>query len=623
MNTSKLTQAARAAIAAALLAVLWVSAAFSQDLPPVPLRDTVLSRPPMQYQLETLQQQAAASRLPLAEFIRESRLDAFIFDAEYRVFVNIAGSPGSPPLAEQAVLPFGGVITSDWKNYASAWIPIAQLTAVAESLPKGYYMRATMRPTLDDIAGWGPANIGSDHYRDSSANGKGIVIAIIDGGFDSLTEARANGDVPSATRTTEIDCSHGPCTTGNTVNYGGIHGTACLETVYDHCPQARYRLYKVSGPVGTGNAVDDAIANGVDIISHSQSRYNQGWDDDTGPYCDAVEDAGDAGIIFFTSSGNRARTHYQGTFSDADTDGWHNYSGTDETINISMPSNGDASFYLAWDTSGGTTNYDLYLLDNALDTIIKAGDTGELYEEFWWRNTDASSQTVHLVVRRLSGPSAEFELFMHGDGTWQQYIVAANSNTSPSNSTHPYVISVGAVNSENFDSPTGDTGIIASYSSQGPSNSGMTLPDLCGVTADTGFIYGIFTGTSCATPSVAGAAGAFMSCDSLMGTTIVHELFLDMPGKYRDWGTTGNDNIYGRGGATAPRNDSNTVLICKRLNNTGGQLYLPFYYVTEAYDSVYSGGRMVFFDGSYTDTLTLNKVLTVENYGSTAAIGEP
>ena len=46
----------------------------------------------------------------------------------------------------------------------------------------------------DDVVGQGPAATNSDSYIVGGRDGDGLIIAVIDGDFYNLTEARANGD---------------------------------------------------------------------------------------------------------------------------------------------------------------------------------------------------------------------------------------------------------------------------------------------------------------------------------------------------------------------------------------------------------------------------------------------
>jgi hypothetical protein len=104
----------------------------------------------------------------------------------------------------------------------------------------------------------------------------------------------------------------------------------------------------------------------------------------------------------------------------------------------------------------------------------------------------------------------------------------------------------------------------------------------------------------------------------------VRHLFFKMAGLFRDWGTTGSDNLYGRGGATAPRNHSTIVMLNRSLGNTSGTVDLPYYYVTQAHNYVHDGGRMILLGGDYPECpITLTKSLLVEDFGSTAVVGSP
>jgi subtilisin family serine protease len=153
----------------------------------------------------------------------------------------------------------------------------------------------------------------------------------------------------------------------------------------------------------------------------------------------------------------------------------------------------------------------------------------------------------------------------------------------------------------------------------------MILPDIAGPTdIDCQTYTSGFTGTSCSTPSTAGAAGAFWSSQTGMTGEQVVDLFFEMADLFKDWGTTGKDNEYGEGGAIAPRNHSTIVLLNRSLNNTGASAWLPYYYVSDAYNFVNAGGRMIFLGGTYPeDPITFNKELDVDNYGSTATVGGP
>jgi hypothetical protein len=481
-------------------------------------------------------------------------------------------------------------------------------------------MERAKKPQPDDVAGEGPAVTNSEDYRDHGADCTGVTIAVIDSGYIGLVMARANGDAPPPASTTQVNYTPSPFESETT------HGTGCTEALFDHCPDAMWRLYKIDSATDLGTAVTDAINHKVDVISHSQSWYNTGWEDDSGPACAAATDAADDGILFFTSAGNSAERHWQGGFNAGpDLDEWHDWANGDETIDIRVPGNGTVTITLSWDTSGGGSDYDLYLFD-ALMIVVLAQSTngGNAYEEFTWTNPSPTAQTVGLAVEWVGGGTTPMEVFHLHDGWWLEHVVAAGSTTSPSNCTHGNIVSVGAVEHGDYGFAPGTVGIIEDYSSRGPSNSGMTLPDLVGPTDTTGFTFPLgFGGTSCATPNLAGAAAAFWSSAPLLGAEGVHYLIFEQARIFKDWGAVGADNDYGRGGVWLHTYHADTVWVDRRAGNAAGLPTLPYYYVSHAQFFAESGGRVVFLGQSYPEPVTLDRDLVYETIGWPALLGSP
>ncbi len=554
--------------------------------------------------------------------------NAITLDEAGRVHVEIVGQPGMLNVPPELVTRLDGLVTNTWRHRLEAWVPPNLLIELAQSLPAGYFLQAASRPSLDEVVGEGPAAANSDEYRDNDANCSGLTIAVIDSQFTDLTSARANGDAPPFGNTTTINY------TPTAFESGGTHGTGATEAVFDHCPGATYRLYKIDSLTDLGTAVDNAQSNGVDIITHSLSWYNTGWADDSGDACAAAEDAANSGILFFTSAGNRAQQHWEGTFRDTDSDNWHEWTTltADELLAINIPAGGTARFYLQWDTSGGTFNYDLHLYDAGVTTVLASStNAGNTFEELSWTNTSGSAVTVNLTVFKVSGGNTTMEVFNYGSGIWTEHIVAAGSNTSPSNCTHPEIISVGAVDHSDFSSASGTTGILMDYSSRGPSNSGMTLPDIAGPTNTTSFTYpGGFGGTSAATPNTAGAAGALWSSSPTLTASSIRHLLFKMATIFKDWGSTGKDNLYGTGGVHLYDYHVNTVWVDRSgvqedtglVLNLSGTTSYPYYYVVHAQEDATAGGRVVFLGGAYPEAITLNKQLRYETIGGVAQIGE-
>src|SRR5690606_12920067 len=153
-----------------------------------------------------------------------------------------------------------------WRNRADLWVPVEALTGVARALPPGYFIERADAGWPDAVGGEGATAINSAVYRDAGQNGAGLTIAVIDSGFANFTAARNAADAPPAIRTTTINYAAAPWEDNTNDSQ---HGTGCTEAAFDHAPGANYRLYKTDSVTDLGTAVNDCIANGVDIITHS------------------------------------------------------------------------------------------------------------------------------------------------------------------------------------------------------------------------------------------------------------------------------------------------------------------------------------------------------------------
>ncbi len=461
-------------------------------------------------------------------------------------------------------------LTTFYLNRASAWAQVDQLLTIGQSLPQGYHLCEVMLPREDNQ---GPGVTNSDSY--SSAGGTGRRIAVIDGGFERLTAARNAGAAPTAANTTVFNY------TDDSLETGGVHGTGCLETVFDHAPNAQYFICKIYSVSDFGTAVNACISNEVNVISHSLSRYNLGWADNTGAACAGAKNASDNGILFFTSSGNRHGEHWQGVLNDPDNDAWHNWSGEDEgngfTMNGTVANPAEASIYLQWNSPSGVDHYDLYLYEQGTNNVLKSSTNSTNFESLYY--SSSTNRDVFIAVRRISSNPPEFEIFNHSTSCSNfEYFSTQSSSTSPSNSTAANVISVGAVAHTNYNSPSGTDNILASYSSRGPTNSNNQAPDLCAPTNTTTVAYnGGFAGTSCSTPNAAGAAAAFWSGHSDLNASGVRQILFRKAALYKDWGASGTDNLYGRGGLYLHDYSSLNRYILKSAMNFSGSVTLPFF----------------------------------------------
>lgn len=612
-------------LALVLLTLSYPAVAFAQQVLGAPRPDAPanLSLEAALYEANMLASTGALSTQALQETLTRQGMTV---TADGRVHVEIVGPVGGPAVAEQQITRFEGTLDNVWRHRADAWVPALQLINLARSLPAGYFMLRAAVPSLDAVAGEGPGAIGSDSYRDGGADGTGIVIALIDSDYLGFADAQANGDAPAEDHLTRINYTAHP------FEYFSTHGTGCVETIYDHAPGATYRLYCVDSVTDLGVAVDDALSYSADIFSHSMSWYNQGWADDSGDACAAANAAAEGRALLFTSAGNRALEHWQGAYHSGDGDLWHEWSSGDELLQITVAPQGYAVVYLSWDTTFGAKDFDLYLYDSS-GSYALAWSTNTGNETFEWTSwfNESLNETVqiNIVVIAKYNPyppqeSHEIEVFGSlGWATWDEYDIPASSTTCPSNSTNPNVISVGAVDWSNHTSDNGTDGIIMNYSSHGPSNSMMIIPDLCGPTNTTGFTYpNGFGGTSCATPNNAGAAAAFWSADRWLIASAIRWLMFEKAANWKDWGFPGHDTIYGWGGSHLVSYRPHTLWIARDYGNTGNNRSEPFYTVQAAHDAAVAGGSLrIFLGGDYPEPVLLNKQVHVETVLHPSTLG--
>ena len=585
----------------------------AQELPPPPAPENPasLALDSNLFRAGQLANSSGLGALPLKVRLADRDIQ---MDEQGKIHVTVVGPEQALALSGSFVTAVGGVAEQSEWNRADAWIPADRLVEFTRSLPKGYRVERVLPVHENDE---GPAVTNSDSYRNAGASGAGVTVAVVDGGWAAITAAQILGKAPPGA--TRINYTPDPFEPSS----GSRHGTACAETVYDHAPNATYRLYKIDSCTDLLTVVNNAIAAGVDVLSYSASVYNQGWHDNTGCGCLAFNTAAANGILVSSSAGNRANSHWQGNFF-ANGDAWHDFVSGDETINITVADTKRVPFYLCWNNvADPSANLNLYLYDSTLTNVLASStNSGSTFESFSWTNNTGSTQTVHLAVSRVSGGSVEFEIFNHGGGTWLQHTVAQSSITSPNNCTQPNVVAVGAVDFNSYGPPDGSP-VIASYSSQGPTNSGMLQPDVAAPTNTTTHAYGgSFGGTSCAAPNFAGLAAAFWSADLQLDATAVRWLLLEQADVLRDWGTSGNDNVYGKGGGYVTDYVPNTLWLASSFSNPSNLRKWPFNSFQAAHDMAASGGRLLMISGgSYPGVVITNRALRIATLGAPGVVG--
>jgi hypothetical protein len=484
------------------------------------------------------------------QYARQSDLQLI----EDRVVVTVLSRPGitTANIDENNLRAFGSRVQAKAKHSMRVEIPIRELENVATSIKDFADIIPPMRPKEHAVTSEGVALMNADHWHTVGDSGAGVKVAVIDGGFMSLTDAQTEGDIPSSYVSQDF--------TGTGLQTGTAHGTAVAEAIFDLVPKAEFYLYKIADGTDFENAKDACISNGIDIVNHSMGWFNTGgYYDGTGFICNIVNDALSNGILWVNSAGNSAEDHYRATFTD-DGQGNHYFGYPFDSINSIGPDSVHLWYHdmgetiiitLNWDDyTYSDQDYDLYLYrylgggNWALADSSTDRQTGFFTfpeEAIVYTNPHANGLYGVLVKKYSTSIDWDFTLF-NLDKSFG-YHTDSSSLTDPATITD--VVTVGAINRINYTS-----GPQENFSSQGPTTDGRTKPDVAAPDNCNSYAYGYWYGTSLSSPHTAGVCALIKSrFPGYNNSEIRDYLYTNCT---VDLGTAGKDNIYGWGKVEMP-----------------------------------------------------------------------
>lgn len=424
----------------------------------------------------------------------------------------------------------------------------------------------------------GDAVVKADLTRERlGLDGSGIRVGVISNGIGALSLVVANGDLPP-TELIRGESGFGFATesrggvTGRSFRADGsiegalgqsaMEGTAILEIVHDVAPGAQLFFAAISTEIDFVNAVkwlrDEAggpnsrrgTPGGVDIMVNNFAFFDNGPFDGSSAASRAATEAVGKGVAFFTSAGNAALRHYQGRFSDPDGNTFHNFSGTDEALRITVGGGQTVTVTLSWSDprEGSGNDYNLRAFDaqgNPLTVGVFGGrdpqtGTQPPAEVLTIMNTSfITAKTVDVMIDNVGNRASprELSLFVFGAPVPIDHNVPSGSVLSPGDA--PEVIAVGAVNQA-----TPDT--IEPFSSQGPTADGRLTPRLVAPDGVSTTISGPhnFFGTSAAAPHAAAVAALLLNHNPRLSPD---QLVRVLEVTAADLGAPGPDTIFGFG----------------------------------------------------------------------------
>lgn len=552
------------------------------------------------------------------------------FDGEQvEVVLEPAQKGRADTIAEQSVLALGGQVTGQSKSLMRVKLPLVRLEEAAQQIGGVAFIRPPLRPAEYAVESEAIALTGADAWHTAGFDGAGVNVAVIDGGFTNLTAAVLHGDVPPS--------YIGHDETGGGLEAGGEHGTAVTEAVCDLAPSAQLYLIRIADGVDFENAKDYCIAQGVDIVNHSMGWTGASDFDGTGIICDIASDAHAHGIFWVNAAGNEALKHCQSTFTAStytlDYSPLRSGAVDKPLTNFPETAFGPAlyvsyrdvgthlSCFLTWDAwSESGQDYDLFLYRSGVGwTVGSVQDqtAGASPVERISYTVPANGWYAFGVTKYSASRDHRLNLFVDSNDSYVQIDdapnrIAAGSCTDPAVS--PNVFAVGAIDEDNW-----LTGGQEDFSSQGPTNGGLTKPDIAGPDDCLSYIWDTWAGTSQASPFVAGAAALLKcACQTYTNTDIRAAL----EARVIDMGDPGKDNIYGWGRLNLGVPPLTEVWV--DFAYSGAELGTethPFNTLAEGIAAVLEGGTIYVKAGSTSETAEISKEVTIEAVGGDVTIG--
>jgi hypothetical protein len=439
------------------------------------------------------------------------------------------------PLDEALLQRVGAQVEARAGTLYRVRVPREHLRALADIPGISFIRRPRLFTALGPRTTEGVLPTGALLLQSAGWRGQNVKIAIIDLGFAGLSRAL---DSKVIKREVIVDTQD---YTGEGLEVGTAHGTGVAEIVHAMAPQAWLYLKKVADEIDLSNAVDDAIAQGVQIINYSVGVANANFGDGTGIVAAIVDRARAHGILWVNAAGNHAQSHWMGPFSDRNFNNWLEFAPGREELLVKVDFPGSIQLYLTWDDWPRTAqDFDLFLYDAQGRLVASSQNyqTGfeEPTEQIEYVAWAPGVYRARVLARRVFRTNIRLKIF----NLSQQPIepnVPAGSILTPADARGAFA--VGAISVRSW-----KDGPQEPFSSQGPTSDGRIKPDIAGPDGVSSFTLTYFSGTSASAPHVAGAAALLLSQHP---EWTADQLESALEAQAVDLGEPGKDNIYGAG----------------------------------------------------------------------------
>ncbi len=440
-------------------------------------------------------------------------------------------------LTDDALRQLGGAAGVRATTVMNVWLPLDQVDRlVRDHAAQVAFVQLPWRPHLladgdpKGVAGGGAGEVLSQGRAKIIASpeelacvgntGAGVKVAVIDGGFEKLDKAIAQGEAPHTEGTYPLS--------------GGTHGTMCVEVVADMAPGATIRpisansyavLQQFQAEMKMGNP------NKIDIVSHSVIWLGMSFGRHEGLACQVTDATRAQGVAWVNASGNSGKGQFHmGRWRDQDEDKKHDFEQGDPTLRFKQNwGGGTIKLTLDWDDyKSRKVDLDLYLFQLTKDGFLKQvgqsnkkqGPYTAPVEQIILQKPGSAVFAAVVLAKTPVPKGMGFRLINLGSGASSFSVWHKNGNVYDPASCKG-VLTVGAIHHSRY-----DKGPQEGYSSFGPTPDGRLKPEVMAPTSVSTSV-GNFGGTSCACPHAAGALALYKAVTTVSADAVVQSLIND------------------------------------------------------------------------------------------------
>lgn len=543
-------------------------------------RDGALDHPKIATLLEDLISDYQAQH-PLIEFdiLRRAPLLYDLHREGNRVRVVIeAESATTAGKIAAAVKQAGGEIELSYGTQIQAMMPINGIQKIAD-VQGVQFIRPPVRPVLDQgaIVSEGQKLIGAPTWNKAGLDGRGVKVGVMDPEFYRY-ERLLGRELPPKERVTTKSFRRDREMFDP--EFPGSHGVAVAEVVNDVAPGVSLNLSAFDTDVEFRQAVDWMIEEKVNVINTS-GGYASGCFRGPGLFEPQIKKAREAGITWVTSAGNLGNSHWEGTFTDNNSNNIHEFSGSDETLSVEVEfveiegviAAAAVGAFLSWDApcTGASDDYDLEFVFESQSQLRRRADwvwkpgipvKGGIYIVFTPNLGFVGRHDfigLRVIRKRASAPPARLDIAIVDCLKCHtiEYRVPQGSVSIFEPAISPNALTVGAFHQAPDRCPRDlcpETNLLV-YSSRGPTKDGRVKPDIAAPSHVSTSTYGKYTGdgsgqnsgfdgTSASAPHVAGAVALIQQAFPKFTPQQIQEF---LTSRAEDRGARGKDNDWGAG----------------------------------------------------------------------------